>query len=219
MTCPGRIPYPADACDTAVMNGCECVTDAHLLFPFSKAPQSGGAMLLPCYSQQHPTGLHSRAALHQHAKLRLPSDVSVAFPCRRPPGHREPLVFRPGLKTPDRFPTCRTFLTINLWRVTGQRKELRTHTPLCHSYHTHTCTDRHMHGRFHHRPNAASTGNAPFEYEWTWKGAGNWMQFCALRESNTLGFCNWVCFSFACHALACFSIILCPQTCRSDLIC
>lgn len=33
----------------------------------------------------------------------------------------------PGLKTSDRFPPCWTFLTINLWEATGQRKELCMH--------------------------------------------------------------------------------------------
>lgn len=124
----------------------------------------------------------------------------------------ESRVFHPGPKTSDRFPPCWTFLTINLWEVTGQRKELcmhvYAHAPLSLAF---------THAVFTSGPPDASTGSAPFEYERMWTGGGNWMQVLFFRqESNNCGFCNWVCFPFACHAAFPPHAVL--TTFRPDLI-
>ncbi len=93
-------------------------------------------MLLSFNSQQPPTRLHSRAQVHPHAQLPLPSDVSIVFNAGfkwlapTPHKHSELRVFLSDLKTSDMFPPRWTFLTINLREVTGQRKELCTHAPL-----------------------------------------------------------------------------------------
>lgn len=115
----------------------------------SKTHQPGGEMLLSFNNQQSPSRLHQRAQIHPHAKLPLPSDVSIVVSAAlsewRPHKHAFLCVFHPGIETSHRFPLFGTFLTINLWGVAGQRKELcmhvHTHAPLSLAF-THTCTER-----------------------------------------------------------------------------
>lgn len=124
--------------------------------------------------------------------------VCVALP--------ESYVFHPGPKTSDRFPPCWTFLTINLWEVTGQIKELcmhvYTHAPLSLAF---------THAVFTSGPSDTSTGSASFEYERTWTGGGNWMQvlFFFDRKAIIVGFV----IGFASHLLVTrrFLLMLCLQ--------
>ena len=170
-------------------------------------------MLLSLNGQQPPTGLHPRAQVHPDAQLPLPSCVSMRFKClvycvcvcvcvALP----ESYVFHPGPKTSDRFPPCWTFLTINLWEVTGQIKELcmhvYTHAPLSLAF---------THAVFTSGPSDTSTGSASFEYERTWTGGGNWMQvlFFFDRKAIIVGFV----IGFASHLLVTrrFLLMLCLQ--------
>lgn len=188
--------------------GCRRVTVSHpflFFFFFSKTHQSGGEMLLSHNSQQSPTRLHPRAQVHPVTKLPLPSDVSVVFSAGfsewHPHKHIELHVFHPGLKN---IRQVSSLLDISHHQSPrGDRPEKRVvhacvHTrPSVTRFHTHAQRE----SRLYHRLTYASPGSAPFEYDWMWKGRGNWMHFCFQQESKNCGFCNWTCFSFACHTV------------------
>lgn len=124
------------------MRCCKWVADTLLLF-LSKAHQSGGEMLLSFNSQQPPTRLHSRAQVHPHAQLPLPSDVSIDFNAGTHTDTENCMFSTLALKSLTGFLLVGHFSPSISKRWQAREKScacMCTHTPLRHSL-SHTCTE------------------------------------------------------------------------------
>lgn len=117
-------------------------------------------MLLSFDSQQPPTSLHPRAEVHPHSKLPLPSDVSIPLNASERQPHRI-TCFHSGMKPSERFSRYWTFLTINLHKMAGQRKELCAHARPSVTF-THMLMEKVV---FISRPKVAFSGSQAVERE------------------------------------------------------